>query len=131
MTDQDFVSALRSQLESLLERYAALIAAQVPGVNWQVNLPSSRIYEVVAILTFVRQSDRQTELVAVSVESTDLTQGTLAIDVSDSEGAPLDVGGEPTCDSVAFDPSNAGTAAQAVEDKLNLWRGQIVRGLQP
>ena len=67
-----FASAFPDRVEAVLAAFAKLITARVPGIVWSVEIPASRVYDLVAVLTFMHSDDLETELVAVSVEARDV-----------------------------------------------------------
>ncbi len=127
----DFTGSLRGRLESLLESFATVIASQVPGTAWRVELPVSRVYDLVALLTFMSSDDLHSELVTVSLETRDLSRGTWAIDVTDRESMPLNLAGDPTAETADIDMSSVDTVARDLDAKLQMWSERIVSELRP
>lgn len=127
----EFASTFPQRLESILEAFARLIASRVPGVVWRVELPASRFYDLVAVVTFMYAEDRENEVVAVSLESHHLSEGSWKIDATDRESLPLDLDGEPMTESLAVDASSVDAAAGDIDERLRLWTERIVRELRP
>jgi hypothetical protein len=127
----EFAGTFRQRLESILEAFAKLVASRVPGVVWRVELPASRVYDLVAVVTFMYAEDRENEVVAVSLESHDMSEGSWKIDATDRESLPLDLDGEPMTESLAVDVSSVDAAARDIDERLRLWTERIVRELRP
>lgn len=81
-TTGDVFDNLRPLLADSLEVLGVGIASQVVGARARVEVFSTPIYALVAILSFVRSDDPETEVAAVSVERRVDAVGGWAIDAT-------------------------------------------------
>jgi hypothetical protein len=112
--------ALRLRLRHVLDAFGRDIAVAIPGTIHRVEVPLSRVYELVAVLTFSRADDPEEEVVAVSLE---LRDGTWSMDMTDRDSITIEE------EEPGIDMSTVDTAAGGVESLIEKWRPRIVSEL--
>jgi hypothetical protein len=131
MTFVGSVDELRERLMVTLKTFGASIAERVPGTQWRAEMPSSHVYDLVALLTFSSSLDPDTELVVVSLESRNLQEGSWTLDVTDRESMPLTDGVTLLDGTRPMATSTLDAAMAEIQAVLGSWGDRIVGELSP
>jgi len=126
----DVLDDLRPLLVESLEHLGARMTSEVAGVRARVDSPGSRIYALVALLSFVRTDDPETEIAVVSVEWREDAVGGWAIDAT-GQGSrwlaeyAMAPGGDPK-----IDMGSAESALEGIEAIIQGWVDVVVEELR-
>ena len=129
----DVLNDLRPLLVESLEHLGARITSEVAGVRARVDSPgspSSSIYALVALLSFVRTDDPETEIAVVSVEWREDAVGGWAIDATGHGSRWLAEYVAAPGGDAAIDVGSAEAALEGIEAIIQGWVDVVVEELR-